>query len=165
MSNVYLARSANPVEIFARHQDAMDFLHALSGTYPGIETWFTQKVIPGLSRGTRHIVRVERDDKLVGVGIAKNEDGEQKLCTIRVHPSFQNRGIGIRIIDELLEWLNTEYPLVTVCEEHIGAFNKIFAHYGFVVTSVSMDLYRPGKAEFIFNEPSSPLFSRQILTR
>jgi hypothetical protein len=75
-----------PVEITDQERRVLAFLLPLSADYPGIDRWFVLKVVPGLRRGTRYLLPMERDGELVGLGIAKKEEDERKICTVRVAP-------------------------------------------------------------------------------
>jgi ribosomal protein S18 acetylase RimI-like enzyme len=134
------------------HKEDLEFLLHLSGDYPGIEQWFIQKVISGESAGTRNIFRIKRDNRLVALGIAKQEAGEKKICTVRVHPSYCGRGLGVRVFDHLLSWLQTSRPVLTVSERNRPQFQRLFDHYGFVITSITPNRYREGVAELGYNE-------------
>lgn len=131
-------------------QEALAFLLPLSPDYPAIEEWYRQKVVPGLRIGTRMILRIERQGTLVGLGIAKRE-GELKLCTVRVAPTHFGRGIGLRIFDGLLRWLNVDKPHLTVSDRKLPAFERLFEHYGFRQTSVHPHLYVAGITELGYN--------------
>ena len=143
---------ANAQSLSEDHRRMLAFLLPLSSDYPHIDLWFTDKVIAGERLGTRHIVSFERDNRLVALGIAKNEDGEKKICTVRVHPNYFGRGLGVRIFDDLLDWLQDDKPALTVSEDKLRLFRRLFDHYGFVQTSVTPDLYRKGKSELGYNE-------------
>lgn len=140
----------------AAEREALAFVLPLSPDYPGIERWFASKVIPGLRAGTRRLVRIDRHGQIAALGIAKDEGGEAKICTVRVAPEFAGRGMGIRVFGELMEWLGTERPLATVSETKLAEFQRIFDHYGYRLTSVCTGLYVPSRAEYLFNEPLSP---------
>lgn len=136
-------------------EEVLHFLLPLSTDYPGIESWFRSKVVPGLRKQERYIHRVERDGQLIGVGIAKNGAKEKKICTVRVLPEHFGRGAGVRIFDSLLRWLDDDRPNLTVSEGKLQAFERIFDHYGFSETSQKNGLYVPGRFEFGFNEKAS----------
>lgn len=123
----------------------------MSPHYPGIETWFETKVIPGACAGTRKILTIKRNGEIVGLGIAKDED-EKKICTVRVSNKYYGSGLGIRIFDQLLDWLDVSNPILTVGEEKLPQFSRIFDHYGFKLTSYRKDLYQIGRTELVFNE-------------
>jgi len=130
----------------------LSFLIPMSEDYPDIRDWFHGKVSPGLLDGSRKLVKIERDNRLIGVGIAKNDNHEKKICTVRVLSDYANRGIGIRIFDELLEWLNTDQPHLTISEHKLPVFEKIFRWYGFQQTSKSKGRYVDNVFEIAYNE-------------
>ena len=140
---------------------ALAFLLPLSNDYPSIALWYVQKVVPGLRRGTRMLLPVERDGVLVGLGIAKNEPDERKICTVRVAPSHAGRGIGVRLFDGLLKWLNDDRPHLTVSDSKLPQFERIFDYYGFGITSRRAGIYVPCAVELGFNEKAVVGLQRQ----
>ena len=132
--------------------EALAFLLPLSEDYPGRDRWYFEKVLPGVRAGTRVILRVERDNQLVGLGIAKDEGGEKKICTVRVAPHFAGRGTGVRIFDGLLKWLDVDQPHLSVNESKLPLFERIFEYYKFSCTSEVEGLYVPSKVELGYNE-------------
>jgi GNAT superfamily N-acetyltransferase len=141
------------LSLASAEREALAFLLPLSDDYPGIDRWFLVKVVPALRTGNRHMLRIERDGKLVGVGIAKNEPDERKICTVRVAPAYANRGIGVRIFDGLLKWLDDDKPHLTVSERKLPLFERIFDYYGFNLSSARKGLYLPTACELGYNEP------------
>lgn len=142
---------------------ALAFLLPLSEDYPGIAGWFVHKVVPGLRHGTRLLLPIEREDQMVGLGIAKDEDGERKICTVRVAPSHAGRGIGVRLFDGLLKWLDDDRPHLTVSTVRLAQFERIFDYYGFDMTSAHEGLYVPRAVELGYNEPVSVTTTAPIL--
>ncbi|MFK4647369.1 hypothetical protein ABIF96_005943 [Bradyrhizobium ottawaense] len=136
-------------------RETLAFLLPLSVDYPGFERWYLTRVIPGLREDTRRMVRIERDGKLVGVGIAKRDGTESKICTVRIAPSHFGRGLGLRIFDSLLNWLGTQQPHLTVSERKLPAFERIFEYYKFQLTSAHSGLYVRNVLELAYNEPAS----------
>ncbi len=132
--------------------EALDFIMPLSPEYPGIETWFRYKVVPGIYDGSRFLYRVERQGRLVGLGIAKRADGERKICTVRIAPEYAGKGFGLRIFDSLLSWVDTDQPHLTVSEQKLPQFERIFDYYKFKLSSRKHGLYLPTRAELIYNE-------------
>jgi GNAT superfamily N-acetyltransferase len=132
--------------------EALAFILPLSLDYPGIDRWYIQKVVPGLRDGSRKLVRIERDNELVGLGIGKIERDERKICTVRVAPSHAGRGIGVRIFDNLLKWLDVDRPHLTVTQHRLPVFERIFDYYGFGMTSIKPGLYVPHASELGYNE-------------
>lgn len=141
----------------AAEAQALAYLLPLSEDYPLIREWYVTKVVPGVRDGTRKVLRVERDEKLIGLGIAKNTPDEKKICTVRVSPEYFGRGVGVRIFDKLLGWLNVDQPHLTVSETKLPLFERIFDYYGFRVTSSSVGLYVPRRYEHSYNEMDARL--------
>lgn len=129
----------------------LDFLLPLSGDYPDIDVWFLSKVLPGIKQQSRKILKIERDNKIVAVGIAKAESDEKKICTVRVHPDFFGRGLGLRIFDTLIEWLEEPKPNLTVSADKVHLFERIFDYYGFEFSGAHQGLYIPGQTELGYN--------------
>ncbi|WP_445219295.1 GNAT family N-acetyltransferase [Bradyrhizobium sp. Pa8] len=142
--------------------EALTFLLPLSPDYPGIESWFRTKVVPGLRDESRVLFRVERHGQLVGIAIAKRYPEERKICTVRVAPQYFGRGIGVRLFDKALRWLDDDRPHLTVSEGKLPAFQRIFDFYGFDLTSIQSGLYKPNASEFSYNECSRPDLDRAL---
>lgn len=130
---------------------ALHLIQGLSEDYPNIQDWYCDKVVPGLRLGTRFLLPVHREGELVGVGIAKNDGSERKICTVRVAPHHFGRGLGLRIFDGLLKWLDDDRPHLTVSATKLPAFERIFDWYGFDFTGAEADVYVPGKRELGYN--------------
>lgn len=126
-------------------------LSHLEGTYPGFTSWYWNKVMPGLSRGTRHLFWVGSLDAPSAVAILKREAGESKICTAWVAESERRRGHGRRLLDESIEWLGEAYPLFTVPAERYAEFEPLMQRLDFVETARIVSLYRPGAVEHVFN--------------
>lgn len=150
--DVLLNRRQVATPLTPEESEALAFLIPLSHDYPGIEAWFRTKVVPGLRNESRILLRVERHGQLVGLAIGKREPEENKICTVRIAPSHFGRGIGVRLFDEVLRWLNDDRPHLTVSENRLPAFERIFDFYGFNLTSVQQGLYVPNTAEIAYNE-------------
>jgi hypothetical protein len=151
-ANVLLNGRPAATSLTSQESEALAFLIPLSHDYPGIESWFHTKVVPGLRNESRILLRVERHGQLVGLAIGKREPEENKICTVRIAPSYFGRGIGVRLFDEVLRWLNDDKPHLTVSEKRLPAYERIFDFYGFSLTSVQQGLYVPNTSEIAYNE-------------
>lgn len=132
---------------------ALPFIKSLNQYYPDIEYWYVNKVIPGLTLGNDKLI-VARDEhfNIAGIALGKLSDAEAKLRCVRVHPDHQNGGLGIRLIDNMLELIGERKPGVTVSEEMINLYSRAFVkRYGFELSDVSKGRYRRGKLEYGFN--------------
>lgn len=144
--------------------EALAFLLPLSEDYPGIDSWYLTKVVPGLRTGSRHLLRIERSGELVGIGIGKIEADERKICTVRVAPHYANKGIGVRIFDGLLKWLDDDQPHLTVSNHKLPLFERIFDYYGFRMSSRLEGRYVPIACELGYNELRSSMPLAQCTT-
>ncbi|AHG78679.1 Acetyltransferase, GNAT [Mannheimia varigena USDA-ARS-USMARC-1388] len=124
--------------------------------YPNISIWY-EKVIREInedsSRREMFIVLSNESNELSisGLMILKNHLDEKKICTLRVKDSHQGKGIGTKLFEYAFEYLNTKVPLITVPEESVDIFSRIFDKYGFKQTESRSNLYREGKVEYIYN--------------
>ena len=118
--------------------------------YPNFDIWYYQNVIPAVKNGDKKIITIKNEIVIKGICIVKLS--EKKLCTLRVMENYQDKGIGIRLFEKSFEALNTRTPLLSVSEEKLPSFKKIFDYYGFKLTSIKENYYRKGKKEYFYNE-------------
>jgi len=128
-------------------QDAV-FLRA---SYPGFDRWFDRKVLPGLFSGERTVVIEERDSTAVGLVILKHTATEKKLCTLRVRPHYESKGLGVRLFVAAFDILGTERPLLSVSDIAKPKFERLFRYFGFANEAVYKGRYLPGSDEFAYN--------------
>lgn len=119
--------------------------------YPNFDIWYYQNVIPAIKRGDKQLIMINDKNVLKGISIVKLNE-QKKICTLRVMENYQNRGIGIRLFEKSFEVLGTRMPLLSVSEEKIPSFKKIFDYYGFKLTNIREGYYRKGKKEYFYNE-------------
>lgn len=158
--------NSNPDAIITLLPKVFQHLSDLSGYYPDFEEWLSKKVFPGLITGNRSIILEYRRSDLSGLAIVKNDGIEQKLCCLRVLPPYQGTGVGLKLFERSFDVLNNESPLLSIAEEQIAVFRKLFNYYGFEIAKIYPDYYRPCKAELSFNgliEKSSILLQDSLI--
>lgn len=131
-------------EVCARVRDLRDF-------YPEFDKWLAERVVPGLKTGERSILMEYRQGQLAALAILKDADEEKKLCCLRVLPGFQDTGLGYRMFEKAFDQLETRSPLLSVAEERLPVFKRLFDHFGFELAGTHHGLYREGRMEFAFN--------------
>lgn len=131
-------------KIYLQLSDAKKF-------YPNFEDWYLKKVVPDLVCGQRILISEIRDNNIAGLAILK-VNNEKKLSTLKVTSNYLNKGIGLKLFEKSFQILETEKPFLTVSEEKLVEFKKIFDYYNFKLTSTHDSLYRSGKKEYFFNE-------------
>jgi len=120
--------------------------------YPCFTKWYFQKVIPDtIISGQRKILIENRNNTIAGISILKISN-EIKLSTLRVDDNFVNSGIGIKLFEKSFQYLGTTKPFLTVSEQKLPLFKKIFDYYGFKITSIYDNLYIQGQKEYFYNE-------------
>ncbi|QXO11022.1 hypothetical protein pEaSNUABM54_00196 [Erwinia phage pEa_SNUABM_54] len=125
-------------------------LLTLDQYYPNIGDWFERKVLSD-STGSSVAIGAFESDTLVGFVLGKRGD-ESKLRCVRVAESHQNSGLGLKLLERGMDLLECEQPLVTVSEELLGQYSRIFVNrYGYSLDQVVKGAYRRGKLEYVFN--------------
>lgn len=125
-------------------------LEAVSELYPGFAHWYQTKVKPGLISGQRKVLVRAARGRLAGLAVLKIAE-ERKLCCLRVLPEFQGSGVGVRLFKDAFEELGTEHPLLSVADERLPIFDRVFDYFGFQIGGEYMDMYRTNSKEYSFN--------------
>ncbi len=129
----------------------LTFIETLDAFYTDVSYWYVNRVIPGLFMGDDRLIIARDNQRIAGVALGKRGD-ESKLRCIRVHPDYQNSGLGVRLIDAMLDQLEDSKPGVTVAEELFHRYSRMFiTRYGFALTAVTKGRYRPRKLEYGYN--------------
>lgn len=130
----------------------LPFIKSLNQYYPEIEYWYVNKVVPGLITGNDKLLIARDGCNIAGIALGKRTEDESKLRCVRVHPDYQQSGLGIRLIDGMLDQIESTRPGVTVSEEMFHLYSRPFIkRYGFELSDVTKGRYRRGKLEYGFN--------------
>lgn len=131
---------------------ALPMLENLNAFYPGFACWFQHKVVPGVGRPENVVLLATEGEQLVGVALGKRDTLETKIRCVRVLPHLQNSGLGIKLLDRMIEELECEKPHCSVSEEMLHGYSRPFVNrYAFELSAVEKGLYRPRKLEYLFN--------------
>lgn len=123
----------------------------LKEDYPDFYKWYYNKVRDGVINGNREIIFSVVQGYIAGIAIIKKEQGEKKICTLRVFRQFQHNGIGKKLVAESFDYLHTYKPLITVSSDRDYQFQKLFNYFGFNKTSELSSYYSFGKKEIVYN--------------
>lgn len=74
-------------------KDLKHLIHASSPMYPGIEKWFSTKVLPGIKSQQRSAFVGYLDDKPIASAIAK-KGAEAKICHLKISPELRQSNLG-----------------------------------------------------------------------
>lgn len=98
----------------------MDVL--IESAIPGVSEYCELRVAAGLSARSRdaaarglpnslYAVCVRQDERLIGMGRIVGDGGcNYEIVDMAVHPDFQRRGLGTRIMTALMDYLADEAP-------------------------------------------------------
>jgi len=124
----------------------------MSFQYPNFCSWRDSKVIPGLIVGERSLIVVINNDAAIsGLAIVKNSEAEKKLCCLRVSSSYQGSGMGVRLFKLAFEELGEDKPLLSISNDKLEEFNKIFNYFNFEFGNDYWEMYKKNKFELSFN--------------
>ena len=118
--------------------------------YPEFDAWYFLNVIQSLKNGTKKIITSCNENDLRGLAILKYS--EQKICHLSTMPPYKNKGYGIKLFKQSFMELETEKPFLTVSEEKLVEFKRIFEYFRFELTDVIDGYYRKGKKEYFYNQ-------------
>lgn len=125
---------------------------SLRNTYPQYLHWFQSVFIKGLKNGERsYLIARNTRQELIGCALLKHTSTEKKLCTLFVHPLFRRQGIGKALMAETIKILG-ELPAITVSKENLPQMRPLLTHFGFHLSTVKQNVYRPDSTEFYFND-------------
>ena len=129
------------------------FLENLDRFYPSISSWYTSSFQAGLLAGRNILLMAKsHDGTLLGVALGKKTGHETKMQCVRVAEQQANAGLGISLMDRMIEELECTTPFCTVSEEMLHQYSRIFVkRYGFTLDDVVKGSYRPKKLEYCFN--------------
>ncbi len=118
-------------------------------TYPEYAEWFINKHIPDVYKGTRNTIIAIHNNRIVGVANIKIK--ENKLCTLYFNPKYRHQGLGIKLVEESLEYLKNSKPLITMPSIYLSEFKNIIKRYDWQLTDCIDDCYIKGTNELVFN--------------
>jgi GNAT superfamily N-acetyltransferase len=142
---------------------AFNIINKLDETYPDFNHWYWNKVVPGVVLGTDKVILGTNKNEIVGISIIKDTITEKKLRALRIDDKYQKKGFGTGLIDKSLELLNEDKPLVSVSEDLLHLYSRIFINrYDFDMTYVHKGLYQKGKLEYQFNGVKNSLLTSSL---
>lgn len=126
-------------------------LNFICQDYPDHRKWFKDKVVVGISNGTREIIACNINDNLAGVTILKHTSEEAKICTLYVSEHYRGKGIASSLLERSFKYLGTTKPVITMSSDKVAQFNDFINRYEWKETRRVKDMYRKDSIEVIFN--------------
>lgn len=128
------------------------FISRLIWEYPGFKRWYDGLFNENKELNPeREIIICEKNCLLAGIAILKSDTEEQKICTLRVAKEFQKQGIGRELMRQSLEWLQNDYPLITMHKIKEHEFSSLLNYYGFQLDQEQRNYYNIFSTELVYN--------------
>lgn len=128
------------------------FLMEANMQYPRFSEWYANLFDEALSlKPEREIIICEKEYSMAGVTILKSTKEESKICTMYVAEEYRHNGLGRRLMELSLEWLEDDRPVITLDSSKEKDFAGILKHFGFVLGGAQPGMYGSGKVELIYN--------------
>ncbi|MDD2627904.1 MAG: GNAT family N-acetyltransferase [Clostridia bacterium] len=120
--------------------------------YPKHFSWYWEKTVPAIFKGTRDVITCTVHGKIAGVVFLKKEDSEKKICTFLVLEEFRNQGIATKLMEASFEFLGTTKPLITLADYKLEMFSHIIKKHDWVQTQIlPKGFYNDKYTELVFN--------------
>lgn len=128
------------------------FLELLEDEYPYFKDWYFMKVSNNnYSLIDRTIILKLYNGEICAVSIIKNS--EEKICTFRVLEKYQGLKIGTELMQNTIDLIKNEKPLITISEDRIEQFLPILKKFDFKLYGLYEDYYKLNKLEYSYNKP------------
>lgn len=128
------------------------FVRRLSWEYPDFLQWYEKLFTDEKElHSEREIIVCEKHFTIVGLAILKSDIFEKKICTLRVDKKFQRQGIGTRLMEMSLEWLEDDHPVITMHKMKQNQFAPLLQYYGFQLEQTQPHYYSIFGTEYVYN--------------
>lgn len=128
------------------------FVRKLSWEYPDFLKWY-KKLFKNENKlkPEREIIVCESNFMIAGLAILKSDSQEKKICTLRVDKRFQRQGIGTKLVELSLEWLEEDLPIITMHKFKQNQFAPLLNYYGFKLEQTQPHYYSIFSTEYVYN--------------
>jgi predicted transcriptional regulator len=142
-----------------------DLITANQAMYPGIDRWFTTKVVPGLKSSERIGYVAYEGEKPVASAVLKLGE-RSKFCHLRIHEEFQDQDLGQMFFTLMTLEIRHRAKEVhfTLPESLWCKRSRFFKSFGFSSATKASRQYRHGDAELSCSAPLSTVLSAVLKT-
>lgn len=122
--------------------------------YPGIERWFTDKVIPGLKSSKRIAYIAYEDETPIASAVLKRGD-RSKFCHLKIHKDFQDQYLGQIFFTLMTLQVRriAKEVYFTLPESLWSEKSEFFRSFAFDAAARASRQYRHGDTELICTAP------------
>lgn len=162
-SEIKIAKLTEKITNEMYQHDLKRLVEIVDEKYPGIDIWFKKKVLPGLKEKERFAYLIYHKNQPVGSAIIK-KGKETKLCSMRIAPEQQQKGIGGLIMSlmgrEVRNYAGKIY--FTAPESTYIEYKKFFDSWGFKCLGQAGIQYRLFDKELLCEADAQELWYKVI---
>lgn len=131
--------------------------------YPGIDRWYTDKVIPGLKSSERVAYIAFEDQSPIASAVLKRGENA-KFCHLRIHENFRDLDLGQIFFSQMtLEVRHRAKEIHFTLPEGLWSEKaEFFRSFGFSGPVRASRQYRSGQAELSCSAPVQLVWSRVV---
>lgn len=133
--------------------------------YPGIDQWFTKKVLPGLKSSERVGYLAFENEKPVASAVLKVGE-HAKFCHVRIYEEFRDLSLGKMIFTQMAFQARHEENVkdiyFTLPESLWNTSAEFFRSFGFTEAEKASRQYRHGEEELFCSAPISTVWERAL---
>lgn len=132
--------------------NVFNFLHSLNYEYPSFDKWYRSLFNNDYSiKNDREIILCKYGESIVGITILKKTEYEDKICTLRVGEGFQKNGVGRKLLELGINYMENDKPIISLDKRREHEFEKLLKHYGFKLEQEKPRYYKLFSTELVYN--------------
>ncbi len=130
------------------------------GMYPGIDRWFSSKVVPGIKTSERIAYIAYESDHPIATAILKRGDSS-KFCHLSIHEDFRDQDLGQMFFTLMTLEIRHQAKAIhfTLPESLWADKSGFFKSFGFSTVEKSSRQYRKGDTELACSAPLATVWS------
>jgi len=133
--------------------------------YPGIDRWYSDKVLPGLRTGERFAYLAFENEKPVATAILKLGE-HTKFCHVRIHEGFRDLALGQMIFTQMAFQARHQKSVndihFTLPESLWNEKIEFFNSFGFAAARKASRQYRNGEEELFCSAPITMVWAQTL---
>lgn len=150
-NNIPAVASALGIQSYKLKDTILDVFKTMEIKYPNFDDWFGKIFVEVLMEDVRREIVLAMDgNKIAGILILKDTDGEKKICNIVVLPEYRKQGVATELFELAFEYLGTRKPMISMSQDLVPSFAALIRKYKFKLTNIDYT-YNKNKIEFYYN--------------
>ena len=155
----------NAADDMPQCKEIVELTRPVRKTYPEYGKWLEEKFFPGLKDGSRIIIAAKDETgRLAGTILLKKTAEEKKLCCLFVRQDCRGRGIAGKLMQESLEVLQTDKPLLSIAEKNYPQMQKLLSLHHFKFSYRKNGAYTTNGTEYYFNNEATEILKKEVLS-